>query len=41
VEALVSDVSALRHGLGSEVVIDKATLDDVMVLMTAEDSHAA
>ena len=41
VEALVSDASALRHGVGSEVVVDKATLDDVMVLMTAEDRHAA
>ncbi len=41
VEALVSDVSGLRHALGSEVVVDKATLDDVMVLMTAEDRDAA
>jgi len=41
VEALVSDVAALRHGLGPEVVIDKPSLDDVMVLMTGEDAHAA
>jgi len=41
VEALVSDASAVRNTLGSEVVIDKATLDDVMVLMTAEDRDAA
>jgi len=41
VEALVSDVSALRHALGPEAVVDKATLDDVMVLMTGEDAHAA
>jgi ABC-2 type transport system ATP-binding protein len=41
VEALVSDVSALRRALGPEVVVDKATLDDVMVLMTGENAHAA
>lgn len=41
VEALVSDVGALRRSLGTEAVVDKATLDDVMVLMTAEDAHAA
>jgi len=41
VEALVSDVDALRRSLGSEVVVDKATLDDVMVLMTGENAHAA
>ncbi len=41
VEALVSDATAARRTLGPGDVLDKATLDDVMVLMTAEDRHAA
>jgi ABC-2 type transport system ATP-binding protein len=41
VEALVSDKAAAQHALGPRAVVDKVTLDDVMVLMTLEDRHAA
>ena len=41
IEALVSDAGAAQRTLGSSDVLDKANLDDVMVLMTAEDAHAA
>jgi ABC-2 type transport system ATP-binding protein len=41
VEALVSDALAARRALGPGDVLDKVTLDDVMVLMTAEGAHAA
>jgi ABC-2 type transport system ATP-binding protein len=41
VEALVSDGAGARRSVGSRAVVDKVTLDDVMVLMTAEDRHAA
>jgi len=44
VEVLVSDAGAARRALGAGAVIDKPTLDDVMVLMTdvtGETAHAA
>jgi len=41
VEALVSDGAGVRRSVGSRAVVDKVTLDDVMVLMTAEERHAA
>jgi ABC-2 type transport system ATP-binding protein len=41
VEALVSDGAAVRRGLAGRAVVDRVTLDDVMVLMSAEDGHAA
>jgi len=41
VDALVSDGAAARRALGARAVVDKVTLDDVMVLMAGEDRHAA
>ncbi len=41
VEALVSNAEAARRTLGSADLLDRPTLDDVMVLMTAEDRDAA
>lgn len=41
VDALVSDGAAVRRALGARAVVDKVTLDDVMVLMTGEARHAA
>jgi ABC-2 type transport system ATP-binding protein len=41
VEALVSDAEAARRAVGSRGVVDRVTLDDVMVLMTGERRHAA
>jgi ABC-2 type transport system ATP-binding protein len=41
VEALVSDGEAARSALGSRAVVNRVTLDDVMVLMTGETRHAA
>jgi ABC-2 type transport system ATP-binding protein len=41
VDALVSDGAAVRRALGARAVVDKVTLDDVMVLMAGEDRHAA
>ncbi len=41
VEALVSDAGAARRALGPAAIIDKARLDDVMVLMGEETGHAA
>jgi ABC-2 type transport system ATP-binding protein len=40
VEALVADVGAARAVLGGETVIDRASLDEVMVFMTAGGGHA-
>lgn len=40
-EALVSDADAVRRVVGSRAVVDKVTLDDVMVLMAGEGRHAA
>jgi ABC-2 type transport system ATP-binding protein len=39
VEALVADVAAARELCGSDTVIDRASLDDVMVFMTRGESH--
>jgi ABC-2 type transport system ATP-binding protein len=41
VEALVSDAGAARRTVASRGVVDKVTLDDVMVLMAGEGRHAA
>jgi len=41
VEALVSDGGAARRAVGSRAVVDKVTLDEVMVLMAGENRHAA
>jgi len=41
VEALVSDGDAVRRAVGARAVVDRVTLDDVMVLMTGEARHAA
>lgn len=41
VEALVSDGDAARRTVGARGVVDKATLDEVMVLMAGEGRHAA
>ena len=41
VEALVSDGGAARRAVGPRGVVDKVTLDDVMVLMAEEGRHAA
>jgi ABC-2 type transport system ATP-binding protein len=41
VDALVSDGAAVRRALGSRAVVDRVTLDDVMVLMAGEGCHAA
>jgi len=41
VEALVSDGDAARRVVGSRAVVDRVTLDDVMVLMAGENAHAA
>jgi ABC-2 type transport system ATP-binding protein len=38
-EALVSDAAAARERCGGEVVVDRPTLDDVMVFMTRGDDH--
>ena len=37
--ALVADVAAAREICGSDTVIDRASLDDVMVFMTRGESH--
>ena len=39
VEALVADAAAARERCGEDTVVDRATLDDVMVFMTRGDSH--
>jgi ABC-2 type transport system ATP-binding protein len=39
VEALVADVAAARERCGRDVVIDRASLDDVMVFMSRGASH--
>jgi ABC-2 type transport system ATP-binding protein len=39
VEALVADAPSARARLGQDVVVDRATLDDVMVFMTRGESH--
>jgi ABC-2 type transport system ATP-binding protein len=39
VEALVADVAAARKRCGPNVVIDRATLDDVMVFMSRGERH--
>lgn len=39
VEALVADAPAARERLGAEAVVDRATLEDVMVFMTRGESH--
>jgi ABC-2 type transport system ATP-binding protein len=39
VEALVADRPAARELLGDDTVVDRATLDDVMVFMTRGESH--
>jgi len=41
VEALVSDADAVRRVVGTRAVVDKVTLDEVMVLMAGENAHAA
>jgi ABC-2 type transport system ATP-binding protein len=41
VEALVSDGAAARRVVGSRAVVDRVTLDEVMVLMAGENRHAA
>jgi ABC-2 type transport system ATP-binding protein len=41
VEALVSDGAAARRAVAPGAVVDKVTLDDVMVLMSGESRHAA
>jgi len=41
VEALVSDGDAVRRAVGGRAVVDRVTLDDVMVLMSGEVRHAA
>ncbi len=41
VESLVSDGAAVRRAVGSRAVVDKVTLDDVMVLMSGEALDAA
>jgi ABC-2 type transport system ATP-binding protein len=41
VEVLVSDGDAARRAVGSRAVVDKVTLDDVMVLMSGEAQRAA
>jgi ABC-2 type transport system ATP-binding protein len=41
VEVLVSDAVAARREVGSSAIIDRPTLDDVMVLMAGEARHAA
>lgn len=41
VEALVSDAEAARRAVASRAVVDRVTLDDVMVLMSGEARHAA
>ena len=41
VEALVSDGDAARRVVGSRAVVDRITLDEVMVLMAGENRHAA
>ena len=41
VEALVSDRDAARRMVGARAVVDRVTLDDVMVLMAGEARHAA
>jgi ABC-2 type transport system ATP-binding protein len=41
VEALVSDAEAARRAVGSRGVVDRVSLDDVMVLMAGEARHAA
>ena len=39
VEALVADAAAARERCGKDVVVDRATLDDVMVFMTRGEDH--
>jgi ABC-2 type transport system ATP-binding protein len=39
-EVLVNDVAAARESAGAGAVIDRATLDDVMVFMHRGDTHA-
>jgi len=41
VEALVSDGDAARRVVGTRAVVDRVTLDEVMVLMAGEHAHAA
>jgi ABC-2 type transport system ATP-binding protein len=41
VDALVSDGAAARRAVGARAVVDKVTLDDVMVLMAEGERHAA
>ena len=41
VEVLTSDAAAARRALGPDAVVERASLDDVMVLMTRGDRHAA
>ena len=41
VEILPSDARAARERLGADAVIDKATLEDVMILMAKGERHAA
>jgi len=38
-EALVADRNAARERCGGDVVIDRASLDDVMVFMTRGERH--
>ena len=40
-EALVSDGGAARRVVGSRAVVDRVTLDEVMVLMAGDHAHAA
>jgi ABC-2 type transport system ATP-binding protein len=41
VEVLTSDINDARRSCGAGAVIDRASLDDIMVLMTEEDRRAA
>ena len=40
-EGLTSRMEAARQKFGERVVIDRASLDDIMVLMTKGERHAA
>ncbi len=41
VELLTSDVTAARRAVGGDAIVERATLEDIMVLMAGEENHAA